>query len=266
MCALTKSILPEFDPVEPPPASPINFDVLKDLARLDGHREQHGSLLGTSAVHALLLQQLVDQVKSIACEIKGMKIDGAGDGTGSPTGTKDAAAAAKPAPAAVASSSRFGVVATVDAASVQAISGGVGAVLAQTVHQPLTEIRGTLKTQGEDLAKVDAAQSADRKQLDALAPEVGTLQKSVEAIMQRLDRLDRAVILTGHQLLKLHGAVGSLSGDIAGMEEMTEAVRRHVAALDVEVAVVEAEIEAKDDDPADPRGKRSAASRKSKLT
>ena len=265
MCALTKTILPEFGAAEPPPASAINFDVLKDLARLDGHHERHGSLLGTSAIHALLLQELADQVKNIACEIKGMKIDGAGDGTGSPTGGTSGAATPKPVPAVIAGS-RFGVVATVDAASVQAISGGVGAVLAQTVHQPLTEIRGTLKTQGEDLAKVDAQQSADRKQLDALAPEVGTLQKSVEAIMQRLDRLDRAVILTGHQMLKLHGAVGGLSGDVAGLEEMTEAVRRHVAALDVEVAVVEAEIEAKDDDPADPRGKRSAASRKSKLT
>ena len=263
MCALTKTILPEFDAVEPPPASAINFDVLKDLARLDGHREQHGSLLGTSAIHALLLQALVDQVKSIACEIRGMKIDGQGDGTGSPTGGTSGAATPKPVPAVV-PSSRFGVVATVDAASVQAISGGVGAVLAQTVHQPLTEIRGSLKTQGEDLAKVDAQQSADRKQLDALAPEVGTLQKSVEAIMQRLDRLDRAVILTGHQLLKLHGAVGGLSGDVAGLEEMTEAVRRHVAALDVEVAVVEAEIEAKDEDTTDPRAKRPGASRKPK--
>ena len=263
MCALTKSILPEFDTVEPPAASPINFDVLKDLARLDGHREQHGSLLGTSAVHALLLQALVDQVKSIACEIKGMKIDAQDDGKVSPTGGTSGAATPKPAPAAVASS-RFGVVATVDAASVQAISGGVATVLAQTVHQPLTEIRGTLKTQGEDLVKVDAQQSADRKQLDALAPEVGTLQKSVEAIMQRLDRLDRAVILTGQQLLKLHGAVGGLSGDVAGLEEMTEAVRRHVAALDVEVAVVEAEIEAKDEDTTDPRAKRPAASRKPK--
>ena len=53
MCALTKTILPEFGAAEPPPASAINFDVLKDLARLDGHHERHGSLLGTSAIHAL---------------------------------------------------------------------------------------------------------------------------------------------------------------------------------------------------------------------
>jgi len=263
MCAMVKSSMPEFDTVEPPPASAINFDVLKELARLDGHREPRGSLLGTSAVHALLLQALVDQVKTIAGEIEAMKIDGQGDGTGSPPGSKGDAVAAKATPAAVAGS-RFGVVATVDAASVQAISGGVGTVLAQTVHQPLTEIRGTLKTQGDDLAKVDAAQSADRKQLDALAPEIGTLQKSVEAIIQRLDRLDRAVLLTGHQLLKLHGAVGGLSGDVAGLEEMTEAVRRHVAALDVGVAVIEAEIEAKDDEQDDPRGKRPTGSRKPK--
>lgn len=246
MCALTKTMLADADPVEPAPA--INFGVLKDLARLDGHREQHGSLLGTSAIHALLLQELVDQVKRIAGEIAAMKI-----------GSQD-----KPTDAATpkAAASRFGVVATVDPASVQAISGGVATVLAQTVHQPLTELRGTLKAQGEDLAQTNAAQSADRKQLDALAPEIATLQNSVAAIVERLDRLDRAMILSGHQLLKLHAAVGSLSGDIAGMEEMTEAVRRHVAALDVEVAVVAAEVD--DLEPDDPSTKRPTGARKHK--
>ncbi len=247
MCALTKTMLPDTDPVEPAPA--INFGVLKELARLDGHREQHGSLLGTSAIHALLLQALVDQVKSIAGEIAAMKI-----------GSQDTPADASTPKAAT--SSRFGVTATVDPASVQAISGGVATVLAQTVHQPLTELRGTLKAQGEDLASTSAAQSADRKQLDALAPVITTLQASVDAVLQRLDRLDRAMILSGHQLLKLHGAVGSLSGDIAGMEEMTEAVRRHVAALDVEVAVVAAEVD--DLEPDDPSTKRPTGARKQK--
>jgi hypothetical protein len=247
MCALTKTILPEFGATEPKPASAINFDVLKDLARLDGHREQHGSLLGTSAVTALLLQELVSQVNAIACEIKGMKIDSSAD-KDKPTGSTGDAVMPKPASAAVAGS-RFGVVATVDAASVQAISGGVGAVLAQTVHQPLTEIRGSLKTLGDGLGQADAAQKADRGRLDTLEPKadatashVAALQKTAEEMSTRLDHFQRALHITTHQMLKLHGTVGGLGGDVAGFAEMTEAVERHVEALGIGLAIVASEI------------------------
>jgi hypothetical protein len=246
MCALTKTMLTDHDAADAPTPSPVNFHVLRDLARLDG--QQHGTLLGTSAATALLLQELVTQVQLIAAEIAAMKI-----GDPPPAGSGAATAAAKPAVPV----QRFGVVAAVDPASIQAIATQIGAALAVTIQHPLAEIRGTLKTQGESVAKLDAAQAADSKRLDTLEPQAAALQTSVDALQKRLDRLDQAVILSGHQLLKLHRAVGGLSGDVAGLAELTEAVQRHVELLDV---VVEAEVESKDDPPAP----RPTSGRKSK--
>ena len=276
MCALTKSTLPDFTPPEPAPK--INFAVLRDLARLDAHSEPRGSLLGTSAITALLLQELVDQVRCLAVEIAGMKCDTGGGASGMepkpgatvPPGTPPSSgkpAAAAPAPTTATAGSRFGVIATLDPASVQSVSTGVGAVLAQTIEHPLTEIRGSLKTLGDGLGQTDAAQKADRKRLDTLEPKadatashVAALQKTAEEMSTRLDHFQRALHITTHQMLKLHGTVGDLGGNIAGFAELTEAVERHVEALGIGLAIVASEIPPPDTD----KSGRQSGSRKHK--
>jgi len=247
MCALTRTMLPDPDKAGPNaaerPASPINFGLLKDLARLDGQR--HGTLLGTSAATALLLQQLIEVMQRIACTIEGKERDPTG-ATYKPPGDAVTMAAATPAPAPAASS---GIVTTLHTESILAMSTAVGGAVARTVQQPLAEIRGTLKTQGDGLATAVAAQAADGKRIDALEPHAAALQKGADAAVQRLDRLEASMQQTGQHLLKLHGVIGGVSDNIAGFEELTEALRRHVAALDVAVALVAAEAETKDDPP-----------------
>src|SRR5271167_3573260 len=119
---------------------PINFPVLRDLARLDGHHETHGSLVGTSAVTALLLQDLVDQVRCIGAHFAEIKCDApTGNLTGAqapqlgspPAGgaTTAKAGAAAPAPVAQPGGSGFRVIASLGSDTVGAIAAGVGGVL-----------------------------------------------------------------------------------------------------------------------------------------
>ncbi len=281
MCALTK--LPDFT-AEPPPE--INFDVLRELAKLDGRREQHGSLVGTSAITALLLQELVEQIRCAAVHLVKMTIPPDDPSNPNPPSNSGADAAsgkttAAPAPAAY---GKFGIVATVDPASVAAISSGVGGVLSSTVQQPFADVHGTLKTLGDGVAKLDTDQKGDRKRIDVLEPktaataadvtslqqanvgvtarlnvlepkaaataaDVTALQHANVEIMARLDRHHHALYLSGQQLLKLYGAVGSLNTEIADFERMMTEARHHVEAMGLDLQNVEDLLTAPDDPP-----------------
>jgi hypothetical protein len=238
------------------PEPVIDFDALWALARLREHHQAPGTILGVSAITALLLDKLLVQLGKVSDHLA---VIAAPSELEPPPSSGADPNAAKPAAIGGTDTrrARVAVSAALDKASVDALGTAVSTALAVAVHAPFAEVNKKIAETNADLFKLQTQQGVEQRRVidlhetnEALIREMRELRMSQLAAAERFGGLYAQYQGTVRQLRDLYKVVSDMGVELGTVEEAADLLERHVEAVDEGVSAVAAELQRQDEPPA----------------